>query len=64
MSTNTYFPCPVRSKQLRSLAYQLKTKAKNSKGFLEINDQLNKLYLQEIEAEEAFKRGEAVEHMM
>jgi hypothetical protein len=63
MSTN-YFPCPVRSKQIRALAYELKFKAKNSKGFLEINDQLNKLYLQEIEAEEAFKRDEAVEHMM
>lgn len=63
MQTN-YIPCPVRAKAITVLAGQLRTKTKNSVAFLEINDQLNKLYVEEIAAFEAFKRGEVVEAAM
>ena len=63
MQTN-YVPCPTRSNLIARLAAQLRTKQKNSNGFLEINDPLNKLYVEEIAAFEAFKRGEVVEAAM
>lgn len=62
MQKQLYIPCPVRSNLIARLAADLKTKQKNSKGFLQVNNILNKLYVEEIAAFDAYKRGEVVEH--
>lgn len=61
MSKVLYITSAARIKYINMLTCQLRTKPKNSKPYLELNDAINKFYKEELEAADAVARGELVE---
>lgn len=48
-----------RAREIRSLKSQLRNARVNSKVYLEVNTKLNRIYIEEMEADEAFAREHA-----
>lgn len=49
-----------RAREIRQLKSQLSNARVNSKVYLEINTKLNRIYIEEMEADEAFAREHAI----